>query len=186
MKKITAKIAQEITELFEFVDEIQPKLDDQRPPVAYFQLLVDKGHYQDAITFLAHAIPPKEAVWWACVCARHHFDAADESFQQGLKAAEAWVYDDSEENRRICEKFAEAGDYSTISSWACAAAFWSGGSISAEDDAPIEVLPYIYAHAVTGSIVSSASFSPPEPEDDKERFMQYFKHGLNIADGGNG
>ncbi|VAW59623.1 hypothetical protein MNBD_GAMMA11-2254 [hydrothermal vent metagenome] len=186
MRKVEVEKAKSITQHFEFIDEFQPALDDELPPAEYIQILTDNEHYQDAVTFLAHALPAREAVWWACVCARHHIDNADEKYQVGLKAAEAWVYDNSEENRRVCEKHAENGEYSTVASWVCAAVFWSGGSIAAADEPVMEVMPYIYAHAVAGSIVSAVSFSQPEPEEITERYKEYIKHGINIANGGNG
>lgn len=186
LKKIDAEKAKNITQYFELINDFQPALDDEQPPSDYIQSLIENEHYQDAVTFLAHAIPAREAVWWACVCARHHVNDADEKYLQGLKAAEAWVYDTSEENRRVCEGFAEAGDYSTITSWACAAAFWSGGSIAPIDEPSMEVMPYIYAHAVAGSIVSSVTYSQPEPEEINQRYKQYLSQGMDIANGGNG
>lgn len=186
MKKVEAEQAKDITNLFEFIDEFQPVLDDEKPPADFLQSLVDNEHYMDAVTFLAHALKPREAVWWACVCARHHFDDADEKFQEALKAAEAWVYDPTEENRRNCEKLAEAGDYSGAACWASAGAFWSGGSITPQGDPEMEVLPYIYAHAVAGSIISSAGYGQPDEDVVNERFKEYIQHGTNIADGGNG
>jgi hypothetical protein len=186
MQKVVAEKASEITRHFELQEEFQPALDDDLPPGEFFQALMDNKHYHDAVTFLAHAIPSREAVWWACVCARYHMEDADVKYQLGLKAAEAWVYDPSEENRRVCEKYAEEGDYATPASWACAAAFWSTGSITAADAPIMEAPPYIYAHAVTGSIVMAVGWKQPDPEVVEERYQTYLKHGLNIANGGNG
>jgi hypothetical protein len=38
---------------------------------AYVRLLVAKGLYGDAVQFVAHALPNREAVWWACLCTRY-------------------------------------------------------------------------------------------------------------------
>ena len=31
---------------------------------------MDAHEYTDAVRFLAHALPKREAVWWACLCVR--------------------------------------------------------------------------------------------------------------------
>ena len=186
LKKVVAEKAKDITQHFELTEEFQPVLDDEVPPAEFLQTLVDNGHYHDAITFLAHSLPPREAVWWACVCCRYFLEGSDVKYQLALNAAEAWVYDPSEQNRRIAEKYAEEGDYATPASWAAAAAFWSGGSITKENDPAMEPPAFLYAHAVTGSVVMAAGWYEPDEDDMKQRFETYLKHGISIANGGNG
>ena len=186
MKKVTASSAQDITQHFELQEESQSLLSAEQTPAEFFQILLDNGHYHDAITFLAHAIPAREAVWWACLCARYHLDNSDEQYQQALTAAETWVRKPTEENRRSAEKEAEAGNYDSPASWAAAAAFWSGGSIAPVDEPAMEPSAHLYAHAVAGAIVMSAGLGMPAEKDVKKRYQNYLKHGINVANGGNG
>src|SRR5690606_25846941 len=108
--------------------------------------LAAAGHWLDAIAFLARALPKREAVWWACMCARVTAPPAEEAASpegdvagpaaagrgpaRALAAAEAWVYKPSEENRRECEAAAHAAQFDSPESWAAIAAFWSGGSVA--------------------------------------------------------
>ena len=54
--------------------------------------LVAAGRHQDAVKLLAHALPKREAVWWACMCARAIPDAAlPPEDAAAIEAAETWV-----------------------------------------------------------------------------------------------
>ena len=186
MKKVTAASARDIARHFELLSESQPLLSDTHTPGEFLQILMDHGHYHDAITFLAHAIPAREAVWWACLCVRDHLADSDEAYQQAHTAAEAWVRKPTEDNRRNAEQGAEEGHYKTPASWAAAAAFWSGGSVASVGEPVMEPPAYLYAHAVTGAIVMSAGLGMPAEKDMEERYQNYLKHGIAIANGGNG
>jgi len=186
MKKIAAKKAKDITKHFELIEEFQPTLDDELPPADYLKALMDIEYYYDAVAFLAHALPAREAVWWACVCSRYHAQGAEEKYQQSLKAAETWAYKPTEENRRICHKFVVDAEFATPACCTAAAAFWSGGNINAKDEPAMEPPPYTYAHAVTSAIAMAAGYGIPEQKEVEKRYRVYLQHGINIADGGNG
>ena len=186
MKKVTAANARDIARHFELLSESQPLLSDTHTPGEFLRILMDHGHYHDAITFLAHAIPAREAVWWACLCTRDHLADSNEAYQQAHTAAEAWVRKSTEDNRRSAEQGAEEGHYKTPASWTAAAAFWSGGSIAPVGEPVMEPPAYLYAHAVTGAIVMSAGLGMPAEKDVEERYQNYLKHGIAIANGGNG
>src|ERR1044071_4286955 len=40
------------------------------PPKAFVAMLLERELHVDAVRFLAHGLPRREAVWWAWVCAR--------------------------------------------------------------------------------------------------------------------
>jgi len=186
MKKIAAKKAKDITKHFDLIEEFQPTLDDELAPADYLNALMDIDYYYDAVVFLAHALPVREAVWWACVCSRYHAQGAEAKYQLSLKAAESWAYEPSEENRQICKKFTVESEFATPASCAAAAAFWSGGNINAKDKPAMEPVPYTYAHAVTSAIAMAAGYGTPEENEVEKRYRVYLQHGINIANGGNG
>jgi len=186
MQKVGADKAADIAKHYELEAESRALLTEEQKPADFLATLMEKGLYYDAVTFLAHSLPVREAVWWACVCSRYFLEGSDVKFQLALNAAEAWVYKPTEQNRRVAEKYAEEGDYATPASWAAAAAFWSGGSITAEGEATIAPPPFLYAHAVAGSVVMCAGWQEPEADEVKQRFETYLKHGISIANGGNG
>ena len=186
MKKVTVATAREITRHFELLAASQALLTDTQSPAEFLQTLIDHGHYYDAVTFLAHAIPAREATWWACLCTREHRDNSDDAYRHAHTAAEAWVRKPTEDKRRKAEEAAEAGHYNTPASWAAAAAFWSGGSVAPAGEPAMDPPAYLYAHAVSGAIVMAAGQDMPAEADVAARYQRYLKHGINIANGGNG
>ena len=88
----------------------------------------------EAVRLCAHALPRREAVWWACMCARgvppQALPAADIA---ALNAAETWVRKPGDEAlRRAAWDAAQATDFRSPEAWAAVGAFWSGGSLSPE------------------------------------------------------
>ncbi|MCK5336973.1 MAG: hypothetical protein KAQ67_12470 [Gammaproteobacteria bacterium] len=185
MEKIQTKLAKNVTMHFELEEMGIDLLRDDIKTAEFLELLISNESYTDAINLLSHSLPKREAVWWACICAKQQDDETkDELYDETLKIAEKWVYDPSEKNRRVAEFYAEKGKYETAAAWAAAAAFWSGDSIVAENEPKIAPDEYLYAHAVSGSILTSACMQ--DKDDTSDIFKKYIEHGINIANGGNG
>lgn len=185
MEKIHTKLAKNVTQYFELNDVGTDLLKDDIETTEFLNLLISNESYTDAINLLSHSLPKREAVWWACICAKQHSEQLNnELYDETLKIAEKWVYDPSEKNRRTAEFYAEKGKYETAAAWVAAAAFWSGDSIVAENEPKIAPDEYLYAHAVSGSILTSVSMEADE--NMSEVFKKYIEHGINIAEGGNG
>ncbi len=185
MEKIQTKLAKNVTKHFELNDVGINLLKDDLETTEFLDLLISNESYSDAINLLSHSLPKREAVWWACICAKQNAEQLNnELYDETLKIAEKWVYDPSEKNRRLAEFYAEKGKYETAAAWVAAAAFWCGDSIVAENEPKIAPDEYLYAHAVSGSILTSVSME--SDEDMSEIFKKYIEHGINIAKGGNG
>ncbi|GGF11072.1 hypothetical protein GCM10011611_15890 [Aliidongia dinghuensis] len=150
-----------------------------------FEALVAQELFADAVRFLARGLPKREAVWWACLCARDRLppDARPE-IEAALKAAEDWVYRPTEENRRAAMAKAEAAQFDTPSSWAAVGAFWSGGSLSPAGNPVVPPAEHLTGLAVSGSIMLSALQT--EPQQAPDRYRQFLAYGANIAGGGRG
>ena len=186
LRKVNAPRAQDIYQHFDLTEDAAGIDDGEQPPAAFLNQLIEEGHYEDATRFLAHAMPKREAVWWACLAARTvtlREDAAADHVS-ALKAAEAWVFEPTETNRRTAEKLAEKTSFKHPSSWAAIAAFWSGASITGEDEPPVPPPPHLYAHAVTGAIMLAAALD--NPDHIKPKLDAFLKQGIDIANGGNG
>ena len=122
----------------------------------FLDALIGKQHFLDAVRFLAHALPKREAVWWACVCARQVADGKEPApVKAALAAAEKWVADPSEDNRATAMPAARRPSWATPAGCAAMAAFWSGGSL-APPKAPV-VPPARLPHRATASLASSCS-----------------------------
>ena len=150
-----------------------------------FEAMVSQGLYVDAVRFLARGLPKREAVWWACLCARDRLPPEPSPvILAALKAAEDWVYKPTEENRRAAMAKAEAAQFDTPSSWAAVGAFWSGGSMSPEGNPVVPPGEHLTGLAVAGAIMLAAAQT--EPQHATERYQQFLAYGANIARGGRG
>jgi type VI secretion system VgrG family protein len=88
------------------------------------------GRMTEALRLLAHALPKREAVWWACMCARSVPDPAD-----GRRTRRRWRPPKlgrrpDEAARRAAMAAAERAAFRSTEAWAAVGAFWSGGSMS--------------------------------------------------------
>src|SRR5207245_536329 len=137
--------------------------------------LIEKQQFPDAIRFLAHALPKREAVWWACVCARGTTGPnPPPKITAALQAAEKWCSDPSEDNRRATQLAADAAELATPAG--CA-----GGSLA---PANVPVVPpgeNLTAHGVTGSVMLAAVLQ--EPEKAPEKFKKFLAQGIEVGNG---
>src|ERR671937_2023253 len=97
LAKVTAKTAAEVCKHFPLGDEAKKLLRDGQTPAQFLDLLIEKQQFPDAVRFLAHALPKREAVWWACLSGRSVAGSSPPPPIAGaLQAAEKWVSDPSE------------------------------------------------------------------------------------------
>jgi hypothetical protein len=183
-KKVTVPVS-EICQSVALTPEAKALETPGATAPSLFAALVSHGLYVDAVRFLARGLPKREAVWWACLCARDRLPPdASPTILAALKAAEDWVYKPTEENRRAAMAKAEAAQFDTPSSWAAVGAFWSGGSLSPAGNPVVPPGEHLTGLAVSGSIMLAAAQS--EPQHATERYRQYLAYGANIAQGGRG
>jgi hypothetical protein len=185
MKKVQQKLASDIFKHFDLEKEAASLAEPSFSPGQYLEALIEHKQFYTAVVFLAHALPKREAVWWACLCAKATISSkSSEDDVAALKSAEQWVYKPTEDHRRAAEKLAEKTEFVTPSSWAAMAAFWSGGSITGEGEPPVPPAQYLYAHAVAGAVNLSATLD--STRDTEKLYRIFLGQGMNIADGGNG
>ncbi|MFC6634145.1 DUF6931 family protein [Microbulbifer taiwanensis] len=183
--KVQALTAAELLKNFDVSEEAEVHLVPDTAPEVSINHLVEAGLYPDAIKLLAHGLPKREAVWWACLAARDiQNPQTDEDNINALLAAETWAKKPSEEARLRCKALGEKTRHKTPASWAATAASWSHGSLAAEGEPAIEAPDHLYAHAVAGSVTLAAVLS--DPVDPAKRFARYMQQGLDLARGGNG
>ena len=185
LKKIQAKTAAEVCGKYEQAAEILPLLLENMSPKAFLDKLVENDRLQEANRFLAHALPKREAVWWACLCAREALpDGGDETAEGLLKLAQTWVRKPTDENRRSAMAAAEAAGFDSPASWAAVAAFWSGDSL-----APPDLPPVAPSDELTGTAVAAATMLAAfagDPATSPDRFRKFLKNGMDVAHGGTG
>jgi hypothetical protein len=177
--KTPARTAAEIGKLFPLGVEAKKLLRDGLTPRQYLDGLLEKQLYLDAVRFLAHALPKREGFWWACLCAR----GAPAPQAAALQAAERWVADPSEANRRAAQEAAEAAGVGTPAGCAAMAAFWSGGSMAPPNVPAVPPGETLTAHGVAGAVLLSAVLTEPEKAADKQR--KFLAQGVEVLGGGN-
>lgn len=181
--KIPHSQASNILALYSPSEAITELATTASSPLELIDLAMTNELYSDAVTFLAHALPVRESVWWAVTCASE-LNHWNEHEANAIRAAKAWVYTPDETSRRFAEKMAELAGLDSGAGWSAQAAFWSGGSIIAEGDPMVPPPPYLYAQAVAGCISLSAVL--PQSEIAQQRYHEFVDIGINIACGGNG
>jgi hypothetical protein len=184
LAKVTAKTAAEVCKHFPLGEEAKKLLGDGLTPAQFLTALIEKQQFPDAVRFLAHALPKREAVWWACLCARATAGPNPPApIAAALQAAEKWVVDPSEENRRAAMPAAEAAEFKTPAGCAAVAAFWSGGSLGPPNVPAVPPGEYLTAHGVAGAVMLAAVQA--EPEKAPEKYRQFLAQGIEVANGAN-
>lgn len=144
------------------------------------------GFRNEVARLAAHALPKREAVWWACMCAGAVPDpalpAADASAKQ---AAEAWVRKPTDDAlRRAAWDAAQATAFRSPEAWAAVGAFWSGGSLAPAGQPEVPPAPHLTGVAVSGAVVMAAVRG--RPERAPERLARFLAAARDIAAGGAG
>lgn len=149
------------------------------------QRLENGGLPRQAVRLVAHALPAREAVWWACMCARHTAPAdLAESDRMALDAAEAWVRRPSDETRTAATERAEAADAKSPEVWAATAVAWSGEPSTPPDPrrrAPSRKVP---GTAVVSAVVLASLRT--HPKRSRMRLERFLESAHDIASGGGG
>jgi hypothetical protein len=165
--------------------EVEPSLQGCSDIESALDCLEAAGFALEATRLLAHALPKREGVWWACMCASVTTpNDLPEPDRLAQECAERWVRRQSEDSRREAMAHAEAGGCSSAEAWTAIAAFWSGDSIAPAGEPPIAPLPFQPGSAVAAAVSLAAVRG--DGKRYPERLKQFLGSGRDIAAGGNG
>lgn len=143
------------------------------------------GFLLEAGRVIAHALPKREAVWWACMCALHTAPPdLPEPDRAAREAAELWVRQQTDPSRRAAMDRAQSSEFGTPEAWAAVAAFWSGDSMAPEGQPAVPPAPYLTGTAVSGAIALSSVRGDVTRRN--ARLQRFLESGRNIAAGGPG
>ena len=148
-------------------------------------LLAEAGRLAEAARVVAHAMPKREAVWWACMCARAVPDAVlSDHDQAALTAAEAWVRRPDDANRRASMAAANRTGFRSPEAWAAVGAFWSGGSMAPADQPDVPPADNLTGVAIAGAVLLAAMRGAPAKAP--VRFVKFLASAREIAAGNPG
>jgi hypothetical protein len=169
--KIRARTAAEVCVNFHLDSNAKKLLRDGINPEEFVTALIDKRNLVAAIDFLAHALPPREGIWWASLCTEHalgeNWTARDKA---AATAAVMWVMQPAEENRDAARAPAAACDPMSPAGSAALA-------VSQTASEP----PFAWAKAIARAVVLASIKVPPANIGKMQKC--YVDLGLEIAEG---
>lgn len=183
LTRIVAPRAADLCETLDLSEEGRAQLAEDMPPALFVERLIAGRHYVDAITFLSHALPKRQATWWACLAARR--GPISDPIRATLEAAEQWVMKPTDENGRKAMEAALDSGVDTPAGMAAIAAFCSGGSVTPEGFAVVAPDAKATGQTVFGAILNSA-FSDRSPDASARALKELLAQGLDLARGGSG
>ena len=149
-------------------------------PPKFCERLVERKLLVDAIRFLAQALPPREAVFWALQCVRET-GAQEPDDGQMLALAERWVKSPSDDGGRAGFALAEKSGFKSGAAWVAVGCFWCGPSLAPASAPAVPPAPGLAGKAASGAILLAAvSGKPNEALGRQRRFLEL---GVAIASG---
>ncbi len=182
--KIEATTAEEVCGRYPVPAEARALLQPGMNPGQFLDALVSAGQLSDACTFLAFALPRREAVWWGVLVVRESLGPEPTAERSAaLQATEAWVTAPSDETRRATMPAAEAAGFDTPVGLLAVAAFFSEGSIAPPDLPPVAPPEPMTANSVKNAITLAAVLT--QPEKAPEKLARFLNEGIAVAKGTN-
>lgn len=154
MSLIRFETAAEIFDTFPNLREDVSHAPEAMPPLAFLDKLQSSETPEDAITFLAHMLPRRYAVYWACGCVRALEGGADLDASEAMRAALAWLREPEENARLRALAIGMMADRKQSTTWLALSAAWSGGSIAPPGHAAtVSAPPHLTALAAKAAVL---------------------------------
>ncbi|MGB8622536.1 MAG: hypothetical protein WCD16_06940 [Paracoccaceae bacterium] len=163
--------------------QAQPGLPASASLPEMLQALLEQEALFDMLHMLAVALPPREAVWWACLAARDLVGHDNRQPPQPLAAAERWVFKPDARNREAARQAMELADIDDDTVFCAMAAVYADGTMGEGELAQAEAPPNAVPAAVFGMNMKSVSGLTDADEKHVETLIA---RALDIARGGNG
>jgi hypothetical protein len=180
--RFTSGKAADICQRFPLSEPAAALMTGDLTPKRYLDLLTENNLYGDATRVLAHGLPKRDAIRWACLCLREVLGTnASPKTSSALETAEKWVKNPSEENRRAGLPAAEVAGFSTPAGLIALAAFWSGGSLTPPDAPVVPPADHMTGEGVAGAVLLAGNGAPPD--DVPKRQRRFLGLGLGVING---
>lgn len=176
----TNSMTESVASVAELGDEAMALMKPELHPLDYVAKLMEKQFYPDAVRFVAHALPKREAVWWAWISARRGSgENPPPKIKASLEATERWIAQPTDENRRAAKEAADIAKLGTAAGCAGLAAFFSGDSLAPPDCPAVAPGPYLTAKAVSAAVNLAAMSG--EPKQAPEKFKSFVAQGVDVT-----
>ncbi|MGE0860514.1 MAG: hypothetical protein AB7I01_16090 [Gammaproteobacteria bacterium] len=175
--RLAARRPQAVCASLEMEPATREALAGDPAPAALLSTLIQGELLIDALTYLAHALPPADAVAWACACVPLERELGADA-QAAIKAAEAWCMAPNETHSRAAETAADSCS-DAAAQLVAQAAFWGGGNIAPVGLEPVPPPPGVIGTGVAGALMLAAAEAPAA--EIPERYRRFLSHGILIA-----
>jgi hypothetical protein len=163
----------EICKAFPLSANAQQAIDSAATPKQAISVFLEKQLLTDAIQFIAHALPKRQAVWWATKCVRQTSENPTPEAAAALAATEKWIAEPTEEHRKAAMEAGNKADLGTPAGCTGLAAFYSSGVPS---DPKSE---FMTAKASAASVLMAALAGPPEMI--QAHFKEFVTKGIELV-----
>ena len=154
--------AAEICAHFNLDDKAKALLSDGIDPREFVIALVGNKKYIDAIHFMAHALPAREAIWWGCLCLQHAFgNELTPADRVAATAAVRWVMQPTEDNRMAARDGANAAPPPSAAGTLAFATFHTEGNVALPGLPPTSPEPFASARAVALAVTLASIKTDP-------------------------
>jgi hypothetical protein len=182
LAKIEAGTAAEICARFLLNKQAQALLGTDMAPHQFLEALMTHKQYVSGIDFLAHALPPREAVWWGCLCFQH---ACGDSMSPPDRAAAAatlqWVLQPGDSARTAAKSPAEAAGPASVAGALAMAVYQTGPGLAADGRTPATPAPFASAKAVANAVkIACTKIDPAKMIETQKSFVEL---GIGVAEG---
>lgn len=172
-----------ITDLAEWADlgdEAMAVLSPDTGLKANLERLAEEGFRLEAVRVLAHALPPRGAVWWGWGCAKQAAgDEVPNEVRVCLEATEAWLAEPTDARRRAAGAVGNEAKDASPASMAAMAVFLAEGSTS-PPELPHADPPAHVSAKLAGGAVGLAALGD-DPETVEPRLERFLKQGMEVA-----
>jgi hypothetical protein len=169
----------EVTRFVALGDEAKKALTPEMSLEDYIEALLIRELHPDALQFIAHSLPKRQAVWWALGCVKQVAPPELPPEQEtAVKMTERWIAEPTEENRQAAFKAAEAADTSTPAGITALAAYYSDALPATADPEKNAKAYFITAKLVSAAVMLAAA---SDPEQVKARFGGFASKGAEVV-----
>lgn len=184
LKKIPYQHAVDILLRYQQDKSLKAKVSAGMAPVQLINQLYDNQQWFELVTFLCHALPVRESIWWGYSCILFIENERTDIEQKTLDICFRWLQEPTEANRRLAELSVKQCELDNACGWLAQAVFWSGGSITPVNGPESPAPPFLYSHAVAGAICLAAVL--PDGSKGESNYKDCIASGIDIANGGTG
>ena len=168
----------EVSRYVNLGEEAKKILNPEISANEFIEALAAKQLHPDAVQFIAHYLPKRQAVWWALGCVKQAGQELTPEQDNALKLTERWIADPNDENRQAAFRAAEEADTSSPAGITALAAYYSDALPPTADPKTNAKAYFVTAKLVTAAVMLAAT---NDPDQLKARFSGFVTKGVEVV-----